>query len=102
MLGAVYGQTSGDGLKNLAALRRRFPRAVAYVDDAAQAGRGGPARTDLAGPYLPAARPATDATDEAGIPQGGRGADRRGGGRDRRVDPGLRLHQRPGPRPLHP
>lgn len=37
VLGAVYGQTSGDGLKNLAALRRRFPRAVAYVDDAARA-----------------------------------------------------------------
>jgi DNA polymerase-1 len=49
VLGAVYGQTSGDGLKNLAALRRRFPKAVAYVDDAARAGgagrlvrRGGP------------------------------------------------------------
>lgn len=42
VLGAVYGQTSGDGLKNLAALRRRFPRAVAYVDEAARAaGRGG-------------------------------------------------------------
>lgn len=39
VLGAVYGQTSGDGLKNLAALRRRFPRAVAYVDDAARAAR---------------------------------------------------------------
>ena len=57
MLGAIYGQTSGDGLKNLAALRRRFPQAVAYVDDAARAGRGGPARTDLAGPHLPAGRP---------------------------------------------
>ncbi|WP_326588767.1 bifunctional 3'-5' exonuclease/DNA polymerase [Streptomyces sp. NBC_01294] len=41
VLGAVYGQTSGDGLKNLAALRRRFPRAVAYVDDAAKAGEDG-------------------------------------------------------------
>ncbi|MFD6971174.1 bifunctional 3'-5' exonuclease/DNA polymerase [Streptomyces sp. NPDC059949] len=41
VLGAVYGQTSGDGLKNLAALRRRFPRAVAYVDDAAKAGEEG-------------------------------------------------------------
>ncbi|MFD3806195.1 bifunctional 3'-5' exonuclease/DNA polymerase [Streptomyces sp. NPDC058619] len=41
VLGAVYGQTSGDGLKNLAALRRRFPRAVAYVDDAARAGEEG-------------------------------------------------------------
>jgi DNA polymerase I len=41
LLGAIYGQTSGDGLKNLAALRRRFPNAVAYVDDAARAGEEG-------------------------------------------------------------
>ena len=41
VLGAIYGQTSGDGLKNLAALRRRFPKAVAYVDDAARAGEEG-------------------------------------------------------------
>ncbi|WP_413757751.1 bifunctional 3'-5' exonuclease/DNA polymerase [Streptomyces sp. MMBL 11-3] len=41
VLGAIYGQTSGDGLKNLAQLRRRFPRAVAYVDDAARAGEEG-------------------------------------------------------------
>lgn len=41
VLGAIYGQTSGDGLKNLADLRRRFPTAVAYVDDAARAGRRG-------------------------------------------------------------
>jgi DNA polymerase-1 len=41
LLGAIYGQTSGDGLKNLAALRRRFPDAVAYVDEAARAGEEG-------------------------------------------------------------
>ncbi|MEU0090948.1 bifunctional 3'-5' exonuclease/DNA polymerase [Kribbella sp. NPDC006257] len=41
VLGAVYGQTSGDGLQNLAALRKRFPKAVAYVDDAARAGEEG-------------------------------------------------------------
>lgn len=41
LLGAVYGQTSGDGLKHLAALRRRFPAAVAYVDEAARAGEEG-------------------------------------------------------------
>lgn len=41
LLGAIYGQTSGDGLKNLASLRRRFPAAVAYVDDAARAGEEG-------------------------------------------------------------
>jgi DNA polymerase-1 len=41
VLGAIYGQTSGDGLKNLAMLRKRFPLAVAYVDDAARAGEEG-------------------------------------------------------------
>ena len=41
VLGAIYGQTSGDGLKNLAMLRKRFPQAVAYVDDAARAGEEG-------------------------------------------------------------
>jgi DNA polymerase-1 len=41
VLGAIYGQTSGDGLKNLADLRKRFPKAVAYVDDAARAGEEG-------------------------------------------------------------
>ena len=41
VLGAIYGQTSGDGLKNLAMLRKRFPQAVAYVDDAARSGEEG-------------------------------------------------------------
>ncbi|WP_431985419.1 bifunctional 3'-5' exonuclease/DNA polymerase [Streptomyces qinglanensis] len=41
VLGAVYGQTSGDGLRNLAALRKRFPAAVSYVDEAARAGEEG-------------------------------------------------------------
>ncbi|MCX5525644.1 bifunctional 3'-5' exonuclease/DNA polymerase [Streptomyces bobili] len=69
VLGAVYGQTSGDGLKNLAALRRRFPRAVAYVDDAAQAGKEGRlVRTWLGRTCPPAA--GADAAEEAGIPSG--------------------------------
>ncbi|MDH2412023.1 bifunctional 3'-5' exonuclease/DNA polymerase [Streptomyces chitinivorans] len=41
LLGAVYGQTSGDGLRHLADLRRRYPAAVAYVDEAARAGEEG-------------------------------------------------------------
>ncbi|WP_040752315.1 bifunctional 3'-5' exonuclease/DNA polymerase [Nocardia transvalensis] len=41
LLGAVYGQTSGDALTHLAELRRRYPAAVAYVDDAARAGEEG-------------------------------------------------------------
>ncbi|WP_217127955.1 bifunctional 3'-5' exonuclease/DNA polymerase [Streptomyces sp. AC558_RSS880] len=69
VLGAVYGQTSGDGLKNLAALRRRFPRAVAYVDEAARAGEEGRlVRTWLGRTCPPAARTTDDATEEAGIP----------------------------------
>ncbi|MFI8875219.1 bifunctional 3'-5' exonuclease/DNA polymerase [Streptomyces sp. NPDC055243] len=68
LLGAVYGQTSGDGLKNLAALRRRFPAAVAYVDDAAKAGEEGRlVRTWLGRTSPPAA--GADDFDEAGIPQ---------------------------------
>ncbi|MFD6323074.1 bifunctional 3'-5' exonuclease/DNA polymerase [Streptomyces sp. NPDC058442] len=69
VLGAVYGQTSGDGLKNLAALRRRFPKAVAYVDEAARAGEEGRlVRTWLGRTCPPAARTADDAAEEAGIP----------------------------------
>ncbi|MGF6880797.1 DNA polymerase-1 [Nocardia sp. GAS34] len=41
LLGAIYGQTSGDALTHLAELRRRYPAAVAYVDDAARAGEEG-------------------------------------------------------------
>jgi DNA polymerase-1 len=69
VLGAVYGQTSGDGLKNLAALRRRFPRAVAYVDDAARAGEEGRlVRTWLGRTCPPAAGTGGD-VEEAGLPQ---------------------------------
>ncbi|MEU0369055.1 bifunctional 3'-5' exonuclease/DNA polymerase [Streptomyces sp. NPDC006283] len=68
LLGAVYGQTSGDGLKNLAALRRRFPRAVAYVDDAAKAGEEGRLVRTWLGRTSPRAVGAGE-DDEAGIPQ---------------------------------
>lgn len=71
VLGAVYGQTSGDGLKHLAALRRRFPRAVAYVDDAARAGEEGRLVRTWLGRTCPppAGGRHTDAGGEAGIPQ---------------------------------
>ncbi|MFF1741472.1 bifunctional 3'-5' exonuclease/DNA polymerase [Streptomyces mirabilis] len=70
VLGAVYGQTSGDGLKNLAALRRRFPRAVAYVDDAARAGEEGRLVRTWLGRTSPPAADASDASaEEAGLPQ---------------------------------
>ncbi|MEV7340422.1 bifunctional 3'-5' exonuclease/DNA polymerase [Streptomyces sp. NPDC093544] len=73
VLGAVYGQTSGDGLKNLALLRRRFPKAVAYVDDAARAGEEGRLVRTWLGRTCPPAVGASDAADaaseEAGLPQ---------------------------------
>jgi DNA polymerase-1 len=69
VLGAVYGQTSGDGLKNLAALRRRFPKAVAYVDDAAKAGEEGRLVRTWLGRTCPPVAGGEDATEEAGIPQ---------------------------------
>lgn len=69
VLGAVYGQTSGDGLKNLAALRRRFPRAVAYVDDAARAGEEGRLVRTWLGRTCPPAVGSGDAGEEAGMPQ---------------------------------
>ncbi|WP_199549674.1 bifunctional 3'-5' exonuclease/DNA polymerase [Streptomyces sp. N35] len=68
VLGAVYGQTSGDGLKNLALLRRRFPRAVAYVDDAAREGEEGRLVRTWLGRTCPPAAGAGEA-EEAGIPQ---------------------------------
>ncbi len=69
VLGAMYGQTSGDGLKNLAAMRRRFPRAVAYVDDAARAGEEGRLVRTWLGRTCPPAAGADDDAGEAGLPQ---------------------------------
>lgn len=69
VLGAVYGQTSGDGLKNLAALRRRFPLAVAYVDDAARAGEEGRLVRTWLGRTSPPPAEAPEEGGEAGIPQ---------------------------------
>jgi DNA polymerase family A len=41
LLSAMYGGTGGDGGQSLALLRRRFPRAAAFVESAAQAGQEG-------------------------------------------------------------
>ncbi|MET7765124.1 bifunctional 3'-5' exonuclease/DNA polymerase [Streptomyces sp. NPDC005393] len=71
LLGAVYGQTSGDGLKHLAALRRRFPAAVAYVDDAARAGEEGRLVRTWLGRTCPPVDGALagEPADEAGLPR---------------------------------
>jgi DNA polymerase-1 len=67
VLGAVYGQTSGDGLENLAALRRRFPKAVAYVDDAARAGEEGRLVRTWLGRTCPPAHRSVEEGDEAPV-----------------------------------
>lgn len=41
LLGAMYGQTGGQALPALAQLRRSYPRALAYVEDAARIGEAG-------------------------------------------------------------
>ncbi|MGW4795191.1 bifunctional 3'-5' exonuclease/DNA polymerase [Nonomuraea sp. NPDC004297] len=41
MLSAMYGGTSGDASKLLAVMRRRFPKAYQFVEDAAKAGEEG-------------------------------------------------------------
>ncbi|MER0241392.1 bifunctional 3'-5' exonuclease/DNA polymerase [Streptomyces sp. HSW2009] len=70
LLGAIYGQTSGDGLKHLAALRRRFPAAVEYVDEAARAGEEGRLVRTWLGRTCPPASDGADAeSGEAGLPQ---------------------------------
>ncbi|WP_129838267.1 bifunctional 3'-5' exonuclease/DNA polymerase [Streptomyces sp. RFCAC02] len=71
LLGAIYGQTSGDGPARLADLRRRFPRAVAYVDDAARAGEQGRLVRTWLGRTCPAAPPDGTWEDEGGAPDGG-------------------------------
>ncbi|WP_274914259.1 bifunctional 3'-5' exonuclease/DNA polymerase [Streptomyces sp. WZ-12] len=67
LLGAIYGQTSGDALQHLADLRRRYPAAVAYVDDAARAGEEGRLVRTWLGRTCPPVSMAPP--DEAGLPQ---------------------------------
>ncbi|MFH9419922.1 bifunctional 3'-5' exonuclease/DNA polymerase [Streptomyces sp. NPDC017529] len=67
LLGAVYGQTSGDALKHMADLRRRYPDAVEYVDAAARAGEEGRLVRTWLGRTCPPVSVAPP--DEAGLPQ---------------------------------
>ncbi|MFI1306867.1 bifunctional 3'-5' exonuclease/DNA polymerase [Streptomyces sioyaensis] len=67
LLGAIYGQTSGDALTHLADLRRRYPAAVAYVDEAARAGEEGRLVRTWMGRTCPPV--SVVPPDEAGLPQ---------------------------------
>ncbi|MFE9323661.1 bifunctional 3'-5' exonuclease/DNA polymerase [Nocardia sp. NPDC052278] len=66
LLGAIYGQTSGDALTHMAELRRRYPAAVAYVDDAARAGEEGRLVRTWLGRTCPPASVASPETDGYG------------------------------------
>ncbi|MGW6421628.1 bifunctional 3'-5' exonuclease/DNA polymerase [Nocardia sp. NPDC055053] len=75
LLGAIYGQTSGDALIHLAGLRRRYPAAVAYVDDAARAGEEGRlVRTWLGRTCPPLSVAAPEEPDQAQENPGGYGS----------------------------
>jgi DNA polymerase I len=57
LLSAMYGQTSGGAGALLATLRRRFPAAMAFVEDAARAGEEGRLVRSHLGRTCPPARP---------------------------------------------
>ncbi|MFF2551213.1 bifunctional 3'-5' exonuclease/DNA polymerase [Nocardia sp. NPDC058058] len=67
MLGAIYGQTSGDALVHMAELRRRYPAAVAYVDDAATAGEQGRLVRTWLGRTSPPASAQAESDDDPGL-----------------------------------
>jgi DNA polymerase-1 len=57
LLSAMYGQTSGGAAVLLATLRRRYPAAMAFVEDAARAGEEGRLVRSHLGRTCPPARP---------------------------------------------
>jgi DNA polymerase-1 len=57
VLGVIYGQTSGDAGAHLALLRRRFPAAIAVVEQAARAGEEGRLVRSWLGRTCPPAHP---------------------------------------------
>jgi hypothetical protein len=54
LLSAMYGGTGGDGGQSLALLRRRFPQASAFVENAARAGEEGRVVRSVLGRTCPA------------------------------------------------
>ncbi|MFI5776643.1 bifunctional 3'-5' exonuclease/DNA polymerase [Nocardia sp. NPDC051570] len=71
LLGAIYGQTSGDALTHVAELRRRYPAAMAYVDEAARAGEEGRlVRTWLGRTCPPLSADPADLPQDSEIPAG--------------------------------
>ena len=69
LLSAMYGGTGGDGGQSLALLRRRFPQASAYVENAARAGEEGRVVRSVLGRTCPPPSAAwLSVTSESGDP----------------------------------
>ena len=80
ILGTLYGATAGDAGPLLALLRRRFPRAVGYVEAAATAGEQGRLVRSVLGRTCPAPSPAwRQAQDAASLPEASAVVQRRAG-----------------------
>ncbi|GAA4667088.1 bifunctional 3'-5' exonuclease/DNA polymerase [Frondihabitans cladoniiphilus] len=71
MLGAMYGATSGDGGRLMPRLTRAFPRAIAFVEEAARTGERGGVVSTLLGRSSP--RPGTDVPPEMAVSVGADG-----------------------------
>ncbi|GIH71475.1 bifunctional 3'-5' exonuclease/DNA polymerase [Sphaerimonospora thailandensis] len=76
MLSAMYGGTSGDAPKLLAVMRQRFPRAYAFVEDAARLGEEGRLVRSWLGRTCPP--PSARWRELVSGPEGGRAARDRG------------------------
>ncbi|MFI6512469.1 bifunctional 3'-5' exonuclease/DNA polymerase [Streptosporangium sp. NPDC050855] len=76
MLSAMYGGTSGDASKLLAVMRRRFPLAYRFVEDAARAGEEGKVVRSWLGRTSPP--PSAGWRELVSGPEGGRAARDRG------------------------
>ncbi len=78
MLSAMYGGTSGDAPKLLAVMRRRYPKAYAFVEDAARAGEEGRLVRSWLGRTCPPPSSRWRESVSVSGPEGGRAARDRG------------------------
>ncbi len=84
LLGAMYGQTGGQAAPALATLRRSYPRAYSYVEDAARTGEAGGLVRSWLGRTCPPPSAAFRETDSdpvgeaLDVPRGGSAARARG------------------------
>lgn len=79
MLGAMYGATQGDGGRLMPRLTRAFPRAIAFVEEAARVGENGGVVSTLLGRSSP--RPADDTSRPPEMGAGDVGSGQRAWGR---------------------